>query len=275
MSPFLKRTLTGSVFVLVIIGSILLGRISFLLVFLALSTACLLELYYIMLKARLRPQVLYGLLLGVVIFVINYLYATKLIDAFIFLGIIPLVISLFIVELFRNQNKPLVNIAGTLFGLIYITLPFSLLNYFVLDFSLNRIFYNTEFLLGFFVLIWANDTGAYIFGISFGRHKMFPRVSPKKSWEGLIGGFFTTALVAWVLSLAFYQTHVTHWLAIGFISAVMGVFGDLVESMFKRSIGIKDSGKFLPGHGGLLDRFDAVLLAAPIVYVYLEMMILI
>ncbi len=193
----------------------------------------------------------------------------------VFLGFIPLVVSVFIVELFRNHHKPLQNIGATLLGIVYVSLPFALLNYFVLNNSSFKIVYNVEFLVGFFFLIWANDTGAYTFGVSLGRHKMFPRVSPKKSWEGLIGGFFTTALTAWLLSLIFYNVPILHWLAIGMISAVMGVFGDLVESMFKRSIGIKDSGKFLPGHGGMLDRFDAVLLAAPIVFVYLEVMMLI
>lgn len=275
MSPFLKRTITGILFVVLIIGSTLLGRISFLIVFSAISTACLLEFYYIMLRGRIRPQILYGLLLGVVIFVTNYLFAIGRIGNFVFLGIIPLIISVYIVELFRNHHKPLQNIAGTFMGLIYVSLPFALLNYFALTYSSFKIGYNVDFIIGFFFLIWANDTGAYAFGVTLGRHKMFPRVSPKKSWEGLVGGFFTTALTAWIISLVFVNVSILHWLAIGFIAAVMGVFGDLVESMFKRSIGIKDSGKFLPGHGGLLDRFDAMLLAVPIVYVYLEMMMLI
>lgn len=275
MTPFVKRTITGAVFVLVILGAILLGRIGFLVAFTAISTACLLEFYCIMLRSRLRPQILYGLLIGVLVFIVNYLYSVGKIGPLVFLGFIPLVVSVFIVELFRNHHKPLQNIAATFLGIIYISLPFALLNYFVLDSSSYRIVYNVEFLIGFFFLIWANDTGAYTFGVTLGRHKMFPRVSPRKSWEGLIGGFFTTALVAWLLSLVFYNIPVIHWLTIGFISAVMGVFGDLVESMFKRSIGVKDSGKFLPGHGGMLDRFDALLLAAPIVYVYLEVMMLI
>lgn len=263
------------IFVLLILGAILLGRISFLIVFAAISTACLLEFYYMMLRARLRPQLLYGLLLGILVFLVNYLYSIGTIGPMVFLGFIPLVVSVFIVELFRNHHKPLQNIGATLLGIIYVSLPFALLNYFVLNNSSFKIVYNVEFLLGFFFLIWANDTGAYAFGVTLGRHKMFPRVSPKKSWEGLIGGFFTTALTAWLLSLVFYNVPILHWLAIGLISAVMGVFGDLVESMFKRSIGTKDSGKFLPGHGGMLDRFDAVLLAVPIVFVYLEVMMLI
>ncbi len=244
-------------------------------VFLALSVATLLEFYKLSFKARVRPQYLYGLLLGAIIFIVNYLFAIGKLGNYIFLGIIPLVVSIFIIELFRNHQKPMHNIAFTLMGLVYVAFPFALLNYFALSYSSYRIGFQTHLLLGFFILAWANDTGAYAFGMSIGRNRLFPRISPKKSWEGLIGGVFTTILTSWILSLFFLDVSLTHWIAIGIIITIMGVFGDLVESMFKRSLGLKDSGKFLPGHGGLLDRFDAVLLSVPIVFVYLEMMMLI
>ncbi|MDD2196597.1 MAG: phosphatidate cytidylyltransferase [Bacteroidales bacterium] len=275
MSAFLLRTISGAIFVLIIIGSIILGRYSFFVVFMGLTLATLYEFYRLTFKARVRPQYLYGLVLGAIIFAVNYLFAIGKLGIYIFLGLIPLVISVFIIELFRNHQKPMHNIGYTLLGLLYIAFPFSLLNYFALSYSSYRIGFQTHLLLGFFILIWANDTGAYILGTSIGRNKMFPRISPKKSWEGLIGGIFSTLLTAWILSLFFIEVSLFHWIAIGLITAVMGVFGDLVESMFKRSIGVKDSGKFLPGHGGFLDRFDCILLSAPIVFVYLEMMMLI
>ena len=215
------------------------------------------------------------MLLGALIFATNYFFAIGKIGPFIFLGLIPLLLSIFIIELYRNQNKPLHNIAFTLLGLLYVALPFSLLNYIVLSYSSYRIGYQSHLLIGFFALAWANDSGAYAFGVSIGKNKLFPKISPKKSWEGLIGGFFTTALVAWLISMIFPEVSLFHWFVIAFITAVMSVFGDLVESMFKRSIGTKDSGKFLPGHGGVLDRFDGILFAAPVVFVYLEMMMLI
>lgn len=233
------------------------------------------EFYSLSLKARIRPQFLFGILLGVAIFLWSYFYASGRIEPITLFGIIPLFISVYILELYRNHQRPFHNIAYTLLGVFYIALPFSLLNFIALNGSSYQMSYSYEILLGFFILIWANDTGAYLSGMSMGKHKLFPRISPKKSWEGFIGGVLFTGIIAWIISLFFYDISITHWLAIGFISAIMGVFGDLVESMYKRSLGVKDSGKFLPGHGGLLDRFDAVLLSIPVVYAYLEVMMLV
>jgi len=275
LSSFLKRTISGALFVILIVGAIILGRHSFVLVFLGLMLFSLLEFYKLTFKARVKPQYLYGLVLGGILFIINYLFAIGKIGHYIFLGIIPLVISVFIIEMYRNHQKPMHNIAFTLLGLFYVALPFSLLNYFALSYTSYRIGFQPQILLGYFILLWANDTGAYAVGLSIGRNKLFPRVSPKKSWEGLFGGVFTTLLAAWLLSLFFTNISLFNWLVIALITSSMGVFGDLVESMFKRSIGVKDSGKFLPGHGGILDRFDCMLLSAPVVFVYLEIMMII
>lgn len=275
MSTFLKRTISGTLFVIAIVGSIILGRYSFLIVFLALMLFSLYEFYRICMRSRVRPQMLYGMLLGAIIFLVNHYFAIGKLGPLIFLGLIPLIISVFIIELYRNHNKPIHNIAFTLLGLIYVAFPFALLNYYVLSYSSYRIGYQSHLLIGFFALAWANDSGAYAFGVSIGRNKLYPKISPNKSWEGLIGGFFVTALMAWLLSMFFHDVGLFHWMVIAFITAVMSVFGDLVESMFKRSIGTKDSGKFLPGHGGVLDRFDGIIMSVPVVYVYLEMMMLI
>lgn len=218
---------------------------------------------------------MFGILLGVTVFTWSYLYASGAIEPITIFGILPLIISVYIIELYRGHQRPFQNIAFTLAGVIYISIPFSLLNYFVLNGSSFRLSYTPDILLGFFFLTWANDTGAYLFGMSIGKHRLFPRISPKKTWEGFIGGIVVTLLVAWIISIFFDRISFNHWLTIALITSIIGVFGDLVESMFKRSINVKDSGKFLPGHGGLLDRFDSILLSAPVVYAYLEVMMLI
>lgn len=275
MSEFLKRTISGALFVIAVVGAVLIGHISFFAVFLGLMVACLFEFYTLGLKAKLRPQALLGMLIGVALFSWVYLYSLGRIERITVFGFIPLLVSVFIVELYRAQQKPLQNIAYTLLGLLYIALPFALLNVIVVnDASLSAV-YEPKILLGILFLVWSNDTGAYLFGVSMGKHKMFPRISPKKSWEGFAGGVLATALVAWLISGFFTVMSYKHWLAVGLICSIMGVFGDLVESMFKRSIGVKDSGKFLPGHGGLLDRFDALIMVIPIAYVYLEVMMII
>jgi phosphatidate cytidylyltransferase len=123
--------------------------------------------------------------------------------------------------------------------------------------------------MGFFFILWANDSFAYLTGVSIGKHRLFERISPKKSWEGSIGGFVSGLLTAWVISIFFKEFDLINWIVIAAIIMIFGTFGDLVESLFKRSLKVKDSGNILPGHGGLLDRFDAVFLAAPAVFVYL------
>jgi phosphatidate cytidylyltransferase len=275
LSSFLKRTISGALFVILITGGIILGRFSFFIVFLVLMELTMLEFYRLTFKARVKPQYLYGMILGAIVFIINHLFAIGMLGHYIFLGIIPLVLSIFLIELYRNHQKPIHNIAFTLLGIIYVAIPFSLLNYFVLSHTSYHIGYRTHILLGYFILLWTNDSGAYVVGLSIGRNRMFPRISPKKSWEGLVGGLFFTILASWILSLTFIEISFFHWAVIGLITASTGIFGDLVESMFKRSVGVKDSGKIMPGHGGLLDRFDCVLLSAPIVFVYLEIMMLI
>jgi len=275
LSSFLKRTISGALFIVLIIGGIILGRFSFFIVFFVLMELTLLEFFRITFKARVKPQYLYGMVLGGLIFIMNHLFAIGMLGHYIFLGIIPLILSIFLIELYRNHQKPIHNIAFTLLGIIYVAIPFSLLNYFALSYSSYHIGYKTHILLGYFIMLWANDSGAYVVGLSIGKNRLFPRISPKKSWEGLVGGLFFTVLASWILSLVFIELSFFHWAVIGLITATTGIFGDLVESMFKRSVGVKDSGKIMPGHGGLLDRFDCVLISAPIVFVYLEIMMLI
>lgn len=275
MSNFLLRTISGTLFVISIIGSLIIGRYTFLVVFGGILILSMFEFYNLSLKARIKPQIFLGILIGLMIFISSYLFATGGIEALLLTGFIPIIISVFIFELYRNHRRPFHNIAYTYLGILYIAIPISLLNFFVFDSTSADYTYSYDILLSYFILIWANDTGAYLFGVSIGKHRMFPRISPKKSWEGFFGGLIFTTIIAWAISLYFHNITFAHWLAIGLISSIIGVFGDLVESMFKRSLDVKDSGKFLPGHGGILDRFDSVYLSAPIVYAYLKIMMLV
>jgi phosphatidate cytidylyltransferase len=228
------------------------------------------EFYRISIKERIRAQKNYGIFIGTLFFISNYLFAQKIVDYKIYIILLPLLFFIFINELYRKNKKPFSNIAYTLLGIFYIALPLSTFNFFVFHSSLS-VNYSPNILLGFFILLWATDTGAYIFGVSLGKHKLFPRISPKKSWEGFFGGAITSLTTAYIISTFFIELPLIHWVVISLIIIIMGTFGDLVESLFKRSIHIKDSGKIFPGHGGILDRIDSVLLSAPIIFTYLQL----
>jgi len=275
LSNFLLRTISGTLFVISIIGSLIIGKITFLVVFGGILALSMFEFYQLSLKARIKPQIFLGILIGLMLFIGTYLYASGVLEGLYFTGFIPIIMSIFIIELYRNHRRPFHNIAYTYLGILYIAIPISLFNFIVFGSSSTNYMFSYEILLSYFLLIWANDTGAYLFGVSIGKHRIFPRISPKKSWEGFFGGLIFTTIVALAISRYFHNITFAHWLMIGLISAIIGVFGDLVESMFKRSLEVKDSGKFLPGHGGVLDRFDSVFISAPIVYAYLKIMMLV
>lgn len=171
-----------------------------------------------------------------------------------------------VAELYRKYKNPFHNIAYTLFGVLFAAVPFCF--FYAMAFIDGT--YSTHYPLGFLILLWSSDTGAYLFGIKLGKHKLFERHSPKKTWEGFIGGMLTSMLAAFILSNCFNELPLVHWLGMSAIIASAGTLGDLSESMLKRSLSAKDSGSILPGHGGLLDRFDGLLLAAPLVFVYLK-----
>lgn len=190
----------------------------------------------------------------------------------VFIPYLITIIYLLIAELYLKQDDPIQDWAYTMLSQIYIALPFSLLN--VLAFTSDSsgvVVFNTLLPLSVFVFLWMNDTGAYCVGSLIGRHKLFPRISPGKSWEGSIGGAIVVLAVAAAISIYIDDVMLTlpQWLGLGLVVVVFGTWGDLVESLFKRTLGIKDSGSILPGHGGMLDRFDSSLLAIPAAVVYL------
>ena len=194
----------------------------------------------------------------------------------VFIPYLITIIYLLVAELYAKQEDPIHDWAYTMMSQMYVVLPFSLLNMLAFRAAPEGIMYVYTLPLSVFVFLWVNDTGAYCCGSLFGKHKLFPRVSPGKSWEGSIGGgvfVLVAAALVWYLTDT-YDMNPTgmgmwEWMGLGLTVVVFGTWGDLVESLFKRTLGIKDSGNILPGHGGMLDRFDSSLLAIPAAVVYL------
>ncbi len=181
---------------------------------------------------------------------------------------VPFLFLTFVFELYLKSNKPFENIAYTILGIFYITIPLILFNAMAfMQTQSNE--YHWQILIGYFLILWASDTGAYLAGRQFGKHKLFERISPKKTWEGSIGGLFSAFLLGYICSIYYTDFTLLQWQTIALIIVVTGTFGDLIESMLKRSLSIKDSGNILPGHGGLLDRLDGLFISVPFVFFYL------
>ena len=190
----------------------------------------------------------------------------------VFIPYLVTIIYLMIAELYLKQAEPIQDWAYTMLSQMYIALPFSLLNVLAFTATTNGVVtFNTLLPLSIFIFLWVNDSGAYCVGSLLGRHKLFPRISPGKSWEGSIGGAVFVLLAAYAISyfLDGRMLNSLEWLGLGLVVVIFGTWGDLVESLFKRTLGIKDSGNILPGHGGMLDRFDSSLMAIPAAVVYL------
>ncbi|MFC5284288.1 phosphatidate cytidylyltransferase [Pedobacter alpinus] len=259
------RAITGFIFVLVMLASMLSGPYVFIGFYMFLSLLCLIEFFTLIKTTGLRPHRTIGYAAALIIFAsIVGRFFIEFESKWLLINI-PLFFGIFIRELYKKSKLPFSNIAYTFLGLIYAVVPFI----FFVSFSFISGTFNYHLALAFFIMLWCNDTGAYLFGVKFGKTRLFERHSPKKSWEGFIGGILTCLLAGYIISIYFTEYPYYHWLAMALIISCFGTLGDLVESMFKRSIDIKDSGKMLPGHGGVLDRFDGLLLSAPVIFVYL------
>ena len=216
-----------------------------------------------------------GTIIGLVVFTLSFFIERETISNRYYYAIFPLVAVVYLIKLYKKtERKPFTNIAFTFLGIFYIAMPFALLNHAVFREATHNgtieTHYNYEIILGCLLILWASDTGAYFAGTLFGKHRLFERISPKKSWEGFWGGAALAIVVTYILTLYFESLSVADWMIIGIIIIIGGTFGDLVESLLKRSIEIKDSGTSLPGHGGFLDRFDGLLISAPFIVAYLE-----
>ncbi len=266
MSNFLQRTITGLLFVIAIVAGLWWHPMAYMTIFAIVVMLGMYEFIQMIeegLDAKVR--VFWALIIGMFLYLSSF---------FIFFGnfhprwlivIVPLVGGVFLSELYLKSKNSLLNIATTLIVPLYVALPFAFLHH--LAFFGGS--YSYEILLGFFLMIWGNDSGAYLVGSLFGKRKLFPSVSPAKSWEGAIGGFFFTVGISALNYHLLGRLELIDWLIIGGFVSVLGTYGDLIESMLKRSVNIKDSGRVLPGHGGVLDRFDAVFFSAPAVSCYL------
>lgn len=264
MNEVVKRTLSGIAYIILLVGAILYSVETFLLLFAVFFITAVIEfckLYQI--------NKIYGLLLSVAIavslfFLNNHPYNSAL------LCVVPFSIFLMI-DLFQNQSKKEQPLFKKLIHLIgYVTLPFLIITQ--LPYLNGN--YSPFLLLSIFIMIWCNDTFAYICGRLLGKHKLYEKISPKKTIEGFIGGLLFTQLAAFIIyKTSSLQISLIAWLLIALGISVLGTVGDLIESKYKRQAGVKDSGNIMPGHGGILDRFDSILFAAPFLFLIYKILI--
>lgn len=266
MNTIVTRSLTGALFVAVIAGSLWFSPFLFGLVFMLVTLFTMREFYNLMNHTGYKPQKYLGIVLGMMLFVVSYIHASHFASRNIYFLLFVLFPAVYIVELFYSRSDPFQHIAITVLGVVYIALPFSLMNYLV--FIPRQEGYDPRPVLSFFFLLWSFDTGAYLAGITLGKHFLWPSVSPKKTWEGVAGGFLLALLTALLIRKYFLFSVVWVWILSALIISIAGTFGDLAESTLKRSLGLKDSGNILPGHGGLLDRFDSTLIAFPVYFAW-------
>ena len=233
--------------------------------FFVISLLGILEFYQNVSSENCYPQKIFGMVAGMILYIsivaVHYLPFSP------FFVSIPLFFIPFIIEIYRKKPQPLTNIAFTILPIFYIALPLALLNL-LNDKTAFHFLGFPIFLTGYFILTWAYDTGAYLYGKPFGKHKLFERISPKKTWEGTIAGSAIALMIATGLFFLVKEINLVDWIALTILVLVFGTFGDLVESLIKRNLYIKDSGSILPGHGGILDRFDSILISAPFVFLY-------
>lgn len=287
LKTFTTRTITAIVFVTVLLTCICYNYLSFTALFFIVSVWGLYEFYQLSEKLGAKPYKPIGYLAGICMFgysvVINsnlsLFFPTENILAYI----LVLIFFVFVIALFDDHKNTILNIAHTLAGLIYAVLPFMILvNISCTDksYTFNHATgnaledlapYNFHYVLGIIILIWSSDVFAYLVGSFIGKHKLYERISPGKTWEGSIGSAILTIGCSFIIAHFYPELPLKHWVAISVIVCVFGTIGDLVESMLKRQAGVKDSGKIMPGHGGILDRFDSLLFVAPFIYAYLTL----
>jgi phosphatidate cytidylyltransferase len=270
LSNLQQRVIAALIAVPFLLFCVLYSDYTFLVLFLVIGALAQLEFYKLVgsISDNL-PLTFYGTFCGVVMHVLAFFIEKGDLAYQYYYILSPLLTLIFFIKLYKSKDeKPFKNIAYTFLGIIYVALPFTLLT--VLAYIKNDT-YDPNIVLGCLFLLWASDSGAYFAGTKFGKTKLFERVSPKKSWEGSIGGLATAMVVATIISKYYTNYSAFQWYAIGIIIVVAGTYGDLVESLFKRSINIKDSADTIPGHGGFLDRFDGLLLSIPFIIPFVKL----
>lgn len=277
MNNLITRTITGIVYVVVMVLGMM--RPDTIILLFALITGLTMWEYTGLVNDidGVRVNRFISTIAGVYLVVAVALWRIGMVDFRIFLPYILTIVYMFVEELYLKQKNPINDWAYTMLGQMYVALPFSLIFFlaFQID-AMNNASFEMLVPLCLFVFLWANDTGAYCTGSLLGRHKLFPRISPGKTWEGSAGGAVLVLIVAGIVGYFAnkdmnnpHLLSITEWMGLGLVVVVFGTWGDLVESLFKRTLGIKDSGNILPGHGGMLDRFDSSLLAIPAAVMYL------
>ena len=275
LKNFLVRSVSGAVMLVVVLGAMLLSKWSFAALITLIAIGGMWEFYRFAQNDGYEPMKALGLFMGVMMLGVGVaisLFLDNSSDATAVMLIVSATIALilivplmFICELYRKSETPIANIATSITGAMYVALPMSLL--LIVPMLLGNGEWNPWIMICYIFIIWANDVFAYLFGITLGRHRLFERISPKKSWEGFFGGLLGAMAMGWVAATVL-QASVPMWVGMALVAAISGVLGDLVESMMKRSVDVKDSGNIIPGHGGWLDRFDALILSAPFVFIY-------
>jgi phosphatidate cytidylyltransferase len=262
-----QRVATGVLGSALIIAGVCYSEWTYFTLFCAICFLSLSEFYKLVGLDGMIPQKTLGIIIGLLIFSLTFFIEQETADPKYLFLVFPLASIVFMIKLYKKfERKPFTNIAFTFLGIFYIATPFSLLN--IAAFESGH--YNFEIILGSLLILWASDTGAYFAGTLFGKSKLFERISPKKSWEGFFGGAALAMVITFVFTQFFHSMPAHQWYVITIIIIVGGTFGDLIESLLKRSIEIKDSGSSLPGHGGFLDRFDGLLISAPFIVAYIE-----
>lgn len=267
MNIFFQRTVTGIAIITVTIGAVMLGAYSFLVLCLLINLSGLIEFYRLFQINQHPVRNALGVLLSATLFITLCPYILGVVDPRVLLINLGLISVIYITELYHKSDTPFLNLAYIFLGIVYITVPLVL--FFSCAVGFSDKLYHPEIILGYLFLLWANDTGAFITGSLLGKHPLFERISPKKTWEGSAGGAILVVGVVVMNSMLFKELSLSGWAIIGVSAVIMGTFGDLVKSMMKRSLRVKDSGTILPGHGGILDRFDSLIGSAPFVYAYL------
>ena len=269
---FIQRAVTGVLFVIVLVGCILYSPLSFGILFTIISVLSVHEFAQLVSKrSEVSINKTITALGGAYLFLALMSFCTQQSVGGVFLPYLGLLLYMMITELYLKKKNPTGNWAYSMLSQLYVALPFALLNVLAFQNSpeTGSVTYNPILPLSIFVFIWLSDTGAYCVGSLIGKHRLFERISPKKSWEGSIGGGIFS--IASSLGFAHFFPFMPgwQWVGLAIVVVIFGTWGDLTESLMKRQLGIKDSGNILPGHGGMLDRFDSALMAIPAAVVYL------
>ena len=266
---FLQRAITGILFVAIIVGCILYDPLAFGTLFVTVSALTIREFGHLVNQSgEVSINRTITMLGGAYLFLAIMGFCIDAAGSKIFIPYLILIIYLMVSELYLKKKNPVLNWAYSMLSQMYIALPFAMLNVlaFQNDPEASSVSYNPILPLSIFVFLWLNDTGAYCFGSLFGKHRLFERISPKKSWEGSIGGGIVAIASSFVFACYFPIMTWAEWAGLALVVVIFGTWGDLTESLLKRQLQIKDSGSILPGHGGMLDRFDSSLMA--IIYLY-------